>query len=137
MKLAARAAVWLILALGAAGPAAAAAAGEGWTFAATTDADLADATTLQDDPAPVAPTRLVPDDALQAHQDRPMCAGDQALLNRFGWEDYSVLSAMLIISVGIGMFYGFFSGGHKSSEDFLLGGSTMGTFPMAMSLAAR
>lgn len=64
------------------------------------------------------------------------CTGGHALLNRFGWQDYSVLGAMLAISVGIGMFYGFFSGDQKTSEDFLLGGSSMGTFPMAMSLAA-
>ncbi|KAI4497491.1 hypothetical protein M0802_007502 [Mischocyttarus mexicanus] len=33
-------------------------------------------------------------------------------------------------------FYGFFAKRQETSEDFLLGGSTMGTFPMAMSLAA-
>ncbi|XP_034236570.1 sodium-coupled monocarboxylate transporter 1-like [Thrips palmi] len=147
MKLAARAAVlsvWLclLLALGAAGPAAAATAGEGWPITATTDVS-ADAETLQDDEAAVSPTHMVPDEALQQDaledgvlDDRPVCTGDHEMLNRFAWEDYSVLAAMLIISVAIGMFYGFFSGGQKTSEDFLLGGSTMGTFPMAMSLAA-
>ncbi|CAH2011660.1 unnamed protein product [Acanthoscelides obtectus] len=56
--------------------------------------------------------------------------------NSFSWEDYSVLAAMLIISCGIGVFYGFCGPKHENSEDFLLGGSSMGTFPMAMSLAA-
>nr|CAH7751225.1 unnamed protein product [Callosobruchus chinensis] len=56
--------------------------------------------------------------------------------NIFSWEDYAVLAAMLIISCGIGVFYGFCGPKHENSEDFLLGGSSMGTFPMAMSLAA-
>ncbi|XP_043468553.1 sodium-coupled monocarboxylate transporter 1 [Leptopilina heterotoma] len=59
-----------------------------------------------------------------------------SLLNYFSWEDYAVLSAMLIISCLIGTFYGFFSKKQETSDDFLLGGSSMGTFPMAMSLAA-
>ncbi|KAF5294064.1 hypothetical protein FQA39_LY13538 [Lamprigera yunnana] len=54
----------------------------------------------------------------------------------FGWEDYFVLAAMLIISCGIGIFYGFIGSKQKTSSDFLLGGGSMGTFPMAMSLAA-
>nr|CAD7194225.1 unnamed protein product [Timema douglasi] len=58
-------------------------------------------------------------------------------LTRFDWPDYLVLASMLIISSGIGLFYGFFGPKHKTASDFLLGGSSMGTFPMAMSLAAR
>ncbi|KAB0798655.1 hypothetical protein PPYR_09648 [Photinus pyralis] len=56
--------------------------------------------------------------------------------NEFGWQDYLVLLAMLVISCGIGAFYGFFGSKQKTSSDFLHGGGTMGTFPMAMSLAA-
>ncbi|XP_018569267.1 sodium-coupled monocarboxylate transporter 1-like isoform X2 [Anoplophora glabripennis] len=56
--------------------------------------------------------------------------------NAFSWVDYIVLATMLVVSCGIGIFYGFFGPKHENSEDFLLGGSTMGTFPMAMSLAA-
>lgn len=58
------------------------------------------------------------------------------LLNYFSWADYTVLAAMLIISCLIGTFYGFFAKKQETSDDFLLGGSSMGTFPMAMSLAA-
>ncbi|KAK9305561.1 hypothetical protein QLX08_003357 [Tetragonisca angustula] len=58
------------------------------------------------------------------------------LLHYFSWVDYTVLAAMLIISCLIGTFYGFFSKKQETSQDFLLGGSSMGTFPMAMSLAA-
>lgn len=57
--------------------------------------------------------------------------------NAFSWVDYLVLGTMLVVSCGIGIFYGFFGPKHENSEDFLLGGSTMGTFPMAMSLAVR
>ncbi|XP_044751036.1 sodium-coupled monocarboxylate transporter 1-like [Coccinella septempunctata] len=56
--------------------------------------------------------------------------------NTFSWADYLVLGSMLFISCGIGVFYGFFSNKHDSSEDFLLGGSEMGTIPMSFSLAA-
>lgn len=58
------------------------------------------------------------------------------LLHHFSWADYMVLAAMLLISCLIGTFYGFFSKKQETSKDFLLGGSSMGTFPMAMSLAA-
>lgn len=43
---------------------------------------------------------------------------------------------MLVVSCGIGTFYGFFDGKQNTSADFLLGGRGMGTIPMAMSLAA-
>ncbi|XP_076684546.1 sodium-coupled monocarboxylate transporter 1 [Andrena cerasifolii] len=58
------------------------------------------------------------------------------LLHYFSWADYMVLAVMLVISCLIGTFYGFFSKKQETSQDFLLGGSSMGTFPMAMSLAA-
>ncbi|KPJ15084.1 Sodium-coupled monocarboxylate transporter 2 [Papilio machaon] len=54
----------------------------------------------------------------------------------FHWEDYSVLATMLLVSCGIGVFYGFCGEKQTSGDDFLLGGSAMGTFPMALSLAA-
>lgn len=51
--------------------------------------------------------------------------------------DYAVVGIMLLISCIIGMFYGFFGKKQKTSTDFLLGGSEMGTLPMSLSLAAR
>lgn len=66
----------------------------------------------------------------QCHERNP------ALLHYFSWLDYTVLAIMLIVSCLIGTFYGFFAKKQETSEDFLLGGSNMGTFPMAMSLAA-
>ncbi|XP_021935014.1 sodium-coupled monocarboxylate transporter 1-like isoform X2 [Zootermopsis nevadensis] len=56
--------------------------------------------------------------------------------NRFHWPDYVILAVTLIISAGIGLFYGCFGPKQKTASDFLLGGSSMGTFPMAMSLAS-
>lgn len=55
----------------------------------------------------------------------------------FHWEDYSVLATMLLVSCAIGVFYGYFGEKQTTGDDFLLGGSSMGTFPMALSLAAR
>ncbi|XP_072389016.1 sodium-coupled monocarboxylate transporter 2-like isoform X1 [Diabrotica undecimpunctata] len=60
---------------------------------------------------------------------------EQTKKNSFSWEDYLVLGIVLVISCGVGVFYGCFNK-NKNSKDFLLGGSSMGTFPMAMSLAA-
>ncbi|PSN37941.1 Sodium-coupled monocarboxylate transporter 1 [Blattella germanica] len=56
--------------------------------------------------------------------------------NLFSWQDYSVVAAMLVITASIGLFYGCFGPKQKTASDFLLGGSSMGTFPMAMSLAS-
>lgn len=65
------------------------------------------------------------------------CLADHPTLeNYFGWADYAVLGAMLLVSCLIGSFYACFSKKQETSQDFLLGGSDMGTFPMAMSLAA-
>ncbi|XP_063378099.1 sodium-coupled monocarboxylate transporter 1-like [Cydia fagiglandana] len=61
---------------------------------------------------------------------------ETAISQLFHWEDYSVLATMLIVSCAIGVFYGYFGEKQTTSDDFLLGGSSMGTFPMALSLAA-
>ncbi|XP_033225867.1 sodium-coupled monocarboxylate transporter 1-like [Belonocnema kinseyi] len=80
--------------------------------------------------------------ALSAEQRTKMmeekeCLNEHSnLLNYFSWADYTILGVMLGVSCLIGTFYGCFSKKQETSEDFLLGGSKMGTFPMAMSLAA-
>ncbi|XP_075214771.1 sodium-coupled monocarboxylate transporter 1-like isoform X2 [Lycorma delicatula] len=56
--------------------------------------------------------------------------------NSFHWLDYVIVATMLIVSCGIGTFYGFFGKKQETSADFLLGGRGMGTIPMSMSLAA-
>lgn len=54
----------------------------------------------------------------------------------FHWEDYTVLAAMIGISCIIGIYYGYFGENQITGDDFLLAGSTMATFPMALSLTA-
>ncbi|KAL1116569.1 hypothetical protein AAG570_005041 [Ranatra chinensis] len=51
----------------------------------------------------------------------------------FGWEDYSVLGAVLCVSCGIGAVYA--CAGQATASDFLNGGGTMATLPTALSLA--
>lgn len=58
--------------------------------------------------------------------------------NPFTIYDYGVVAAMLIISLGIGVFYGFFEkpsegSGESSSNDFMLG-TGMSVFPVTLSL---
>ncbi|TDG52671.1 hypothetical protein AWZ03_000904 [Drosophila navojoa] len=47
--------------------------------------------------------------------------------------DYVILLSMLVVSLGIGIFYGFFETGGSSSDDFLLG-SGMSLLPVTLSL---
>ncbi|CRL00147.1 CLUMA_CG013423, isoform A [Clunio marinus] len=51
----------------------------------------------------------------------------------FSLYDYSVVIAMLAVSLKIGVFYGFFHKSSSNSEDFMLG-SKMGLFPVTLSL---
>jgi len=54
--------------------------------------------------------------------------------NYFGVLDYIVFLGMLFISMGIGVFYA--CKGQKSTSDVLVGGKTMGVFPVAASIMA-
>jgi len=74
--------------------------------------------------------RVKIDDEEKCREEHPV------LLHYFSWADYTVLAMMLLVSCLIGTFYGFFSKKQETSQDFLLGGSSMSTFPTAMSLAA-
>ena len=53
---------------------------------------------------------------------------------RFGWEEYVVVSLMLLVSALIGIY--FYWKGQKSNAEYLLGGKQMGVFPVSMSLVA-
>uniref|UniRef100_A0A6P7F9A0 Sodium-coupled monocarboxylate transporter 2 n=1 Tax=Diabrotica virgifera virgifera TaxID=50390 RepID=A0A6P7F9A0_DIAVI len=79
-------------------------------------------------------TSSSPEPLPQSVFNKEICQ-EQTKKNSFSWEDYLVLGIVLVISCGVGVFYGCFNK-NKNSNDFLLGGSSMGTFPMAMSLAA-
>ena len=50
--------------------------------------------------------------------------------------DYVVFVIVLVISVCIGIFHGFFRGGNKTTQQFLMAGRDMGVFPIALSLLA-
>lgn len=54
----------------------------------------------------------------------------------FGWLDYALFSLLLLVSVFIGVYFGFFSK-QDSTTEYLLGGKRMGYFPVAMSIIAR
>lgn len=80
---------------------------------------------------------LSPTETIMKQQTEEECLADNpTLMNYFSWPDYIVLGSMLLISCLIGTFYACFSKKQETSSDYLLGGSDMGTFPMAMSLAA-
>lgn len=69
-----------------------------------------------------------------ADQNDLYCSETQQ--SKFSIYDYSIVAAMLIISLGIGVFYGFFEKPAASSEassDFMLG-SGMQIFPVTLSL---
>ncbi|XP_061392469.1 sodium-coupled monocarboxylate transporter 2 [Musca vetustissima] len=57
----------------------------------------------------------------------------QFVFNSF---DYSVFVFMLCISAGIGVYFGFFSKGEETTEEYLHGGKQMKTLPIAISLVA-
>ena len=56
------------------------------------------------------------------------------LIAKFGWEEYFIFALMLAVSALIGVFYWF--KGQNNNAEFLLGGKSMGVFPMTMSLVA-
>ncbi|XP_061392472.1 sodium-coupled monocarboxylate transporter 2-like [Musca vetustissima] len=54
----------------------------------------------------------------------------------FGTADYIVFSFMLMVSAGIGAYFGFFSKSKNTTEEYLMGGKKMKTLPIAISLVA-
>ncbi|XP_025991363.1 sodium-coupled monocarboxylate transporter 1 [Solenopsis invicta] len=53
----------------------------------------------------------------------------------FGWLDYALFGLLLLVSVLIGVYFGFFSK-QDSTTEYFLGGKRMGCFPVAMSITA-
>lgn len=51
--------------------------------------------------------------------------------------DYAVLGLLLLLSVSIGIYFGFFDGTEQTTEEYLLGGRRMRPIPVAISLVAR
>ncbi|XP_067000758.2 sodium-coupled monocarboxylate transporter 1 isoform X2 [Anabrus simplex] len=59
----------------------------------------------------------------------------ESILRMFSVADYVVLALLLMVCVGIGTFYGFFSG-KVTTEDYLIGGRKMKLLPTSLSLIA-
>jgi len=61
----------------------------------------------------------------------------QQSVSYFQWPDYVVCGLMLLVSAGIGIFFGIQARRQKANTDeILMGSRKMPTFPMAMSLLA-
>lgn len=59
------------------------------------------------------------------------------LVNKFMWADYVVFSALIVASIGIGVYHAIREARQKASTvEFLMGGKTMGIVPIAMSMIA-
>ncbi|XP_055905825.1 sodium-coupled monocarboxylate transporter 1-like [Eupeodes corollae] len=54
----------------------------------------------------------------------------------FGFEDYAVFISMLVVSAGIGVYFGFFSGKNDTADEYLLGGRNLKAWPVAISLVS-
>lgn len=56
----------------------------------------------------------------------------------FDWLDYTVFGTMLLLSSLIGVYFAFFAKNKQvTTSEYLMGGRTMGIFPISMSLIAR
>ena len=64
----------------------------------------------------------------------PRLLSKKELVEKFGWEEYLILSLMLLVSTMIGIYFAW--RGQKSNAEYLLGGKRMGVLPMSMSLIA-
>lgn len=51
--------------------------------------------------------------------------------------DYSIFIGLLSCSMAIGIFFGFFSKGLRTAEEYLVGGHKMKVIPIAVSLMSR
>ncbi len=60
---------------------------------------------------------------------------EEAASRHFGWIDYLIFALALVLSLLIGI-YQAWKGAGSSTTNYLLGGKSMGIFPVAMSLAA-
>ncbi|XP_069699562.1 sodium-coupled monocarboxylate transporter 2-like [Periplaneta americana] len=54
----------------------------------------------------------------------------------FSWVDYSLFILMLVLSTMIGIYFGFWGKKSDTPEEYLLGGKSMATLPVAVSLVA-
>lgn len=64
-------------------------------------------------------------------------ATEHTVHHYFGWLDFSVFGLMLGFSALIGIYFGFCDKKQESRADYLFGGKSMSTLPVAVSLVAR
>ena len=55
----------------------------------------------------------------------------------FGWLDFTLFILMLVFSSMIGIYFGFWGKKEDTPTEYLHGGKTMSTIPVAVSLVAR
>lgn len=55
----------------------------------------------------------------------------------FSGTDYFVLILLLLISMAIGIYFGYFDGKEKTTVEYLMGGRRLKTIPVAISLVSR
>ncbi|XP_044736106.1 sodium-coupled monocarboxylate transporter 2-like [Chrysoperla carnea] len=60
---------------------------------------------------------------------------EEATYTAFAWTDYILFVGMLLMSVVVGIYFGFFQK-QDTSDKYLFGGKQMGYFPVALSLTA-
>ncbi len=53
-------------------------------------------------------------------------------VNHFSYIDYIIVTATLLVSLGIGLYHGYAS--KQTTEDLLVGGRSMGPLPIACSM---
>ncbi|XP_021946912.2 sodium-coupled monocarboxylate transporter 2 [Folsomia candida] len=58
----------------------------------------------------------------------------ETLKDKFGWEEYTVFSIVLVLSTGIGLFYGVYKRKEQSKDEYLMGSRQMSAVPVALSL---
>lgn len=51
--------------------------------------------------------------------------------------DYALFTFLLLVSIGIGVYFGYFNNTAQTTEEYLMGGRKMKTLPIAISLVAR
>ncbi|KAG7201898.1 hypothetical protein KM043_004612 [Ampulex compressa] len=66
----------------------------------------------------------------------PELIGQELKRLTFGWTDYTLFTALLGISMLIGIYFGCFGKKQDNTTEYLLGGKTMSCFPVSMSLIA-
>lgn len=69
--------------------------------------------------------------------ERPTIFDEKDLPSLFKWPEYCVFAVVLILSLGIGVFYGFFNNKNKTNEEFLMASRSMSIFPVSLSLVCR